>query len=269
MDWYYTRNGAQAGPVSEEEVQRLAAEGVITPDSLVWQAGMSEWRPYREVMGGAASPVGAASVGTFTEHAHAPGAHAPGSFCTECGRSFPAEDLMQYGQSRVCADCKDRFLQRVREGVPVSMAPVRYAGFWIRFVAICIDGLILGAANLLVNLVVGLVAGNPLEVSRPLGIGSHFYATLGITYLVNAAIGIGYQVYFLTRHAATPGKMALGLKVITTNGAPISTGLATGRYFCYILDSLILFIGYIIAAFDSQKRALHDHICNTRVIYAP
>jgi uncharacterized RDD family membrane protein YckC len=31
---------------------------------------------------------------------------------------------------------------------------------------------------------------------------------------------------------------------------------------------LALLIGYIIAGFDSQKRALHDMICDTRVIRA-
>ena len=30
---------------------------------------------------------------------------------------------------------------------------------------------------------------------------------------------------------------------------------------------MICYIGYILAAFDDQKRSLHDHICNTRVIY--
>jgi hypothetical protein len=30
---------------------------------------------------------------------------------------------------------------------------------------------------------------------------------------------------------------------------------------------MVCYIGYIIAAFDGQKRALHDHMCDTRVIY--
>jgi uncharacterized RDD family membrane protein YckC len=48
--------------------------------------------------------------------------------------------------------------------------------------------------------------------------------------------------------------------------APITAGRAAGRYFAKMISSMILMIGYIIAGFDSQKRALHDIICDTRVI---
>ena len=61
--------------------------------------------------------------------------------------------------------------------------------------------------------------------------------------------------------------MALGLKVIRADGGPISVGLAVGRYFAKILSALTLWIGFIIAGFDREKRTLHDHICGTRVIY--
>ena len=37
--------------------------------------------------------------------------------------------------------------------------------------------------------------------------------------------------------------------------------------FAELLSGMICDIGYLIVAFDSQKRGLHDHICNTRVIY--
>jgi uncharacterized RDD family membrane protein YckC len=62
--------------------------------------------------------------------------------------------------------------------------------------------------------------------------------------------------------------MALNLKVIrASDGQNPSVGMAIGRYFAYWLDAITLTIGYIIAAFDSEKRALHDYICGTRVIY--
>ena len=41
---------------------------------------------------------------------------------------------------------------------------------------------------------------------------------------------------------------------------------AIGRYFAAMLSSLILCIGYLLIAFDAEKRALHDMICDTRVI---
>ncbi len=57
-----------------------------------------------------------------------------------------------------------------------------------------------------------------------------------------------------------------GLKVIRSDGSPISYWRAFGRYLGTQLSSLTLMIGYIIAAFDDEKRALHDHICDTRVV---
>jgi len=46
----------------------------------------------------------------------------------------------------------------------------------------------------------------------------------------------------------------------------VSYGRAAGRYFAKMLSGIIMGIGYIMAGFDSQKRALHDMICDTRVI---
>jgi uncharacterized RDD family membrane protein YckC len=60
--------------------------------------------------------------------------------------------------------------------------------------------------------------------------------------------------------------MALGLKIVTVSGERMSVARTIGRYFAHSLSGLILYIGYIMAAFDDQKRALHDHICSTRVI---
>jgi uncharacterized RDD family membrane protein YckC len=80
------------------------------------------------------------------------------------------------------------------------------------------------------------------------------------------AVGCSYETFFMAKMAATPGKMAVGLKVIRPDGSPVSVGRAAGRYFAKILSTIILLIGYIMAGFDSQKRALHDMICDTRVI---
>ena len=68
------------------------------------------------------------------------------------------------------------------------------------------------------------------------------------------------------KHGATPGKMACGLKVVSPDGGPVSYGKACGRFFAEMLSGLTLGIGYIMVAFDDEKRALHDRICNTRVI---
>jgi uncharacterized RDD family membrane protein YckC len=79
---------------------------------------------------------------------------------------------------------------------------------------------------------------------------------------------ISYEIFFLGKYGATPGKMACKIRVVTGEGDSITYGRAAGRAFAERLSGLICYIGYLMVAFDSsQKRALHDRICNTRVIY--
>jgi uncharacterized RDD family membrane protein YckC len=85
--------------------------------------------------------------------------------------------------------------------------------------------------------------------------------------LVVFAINGVYSIFFVGKYGATPGKMVCGLRVVASDGGTLSYGRATGRFFAELLSGLVCYIGYIIAGFDSQKRALHDHICNTRVVY--
>jgi uncharacterized RDD family membrane protein YckC len=85
-------------------------------------------------------------------------------------------------------------------------------------------------------------------------------------YLFGLSLGCLYEAWFLVNKGATPGKAALSLKVIRADGSRLSWGVAIGRHFAKYLSGLILAIGYIMAAFDTDKRGLHDMICSTRVI---
>ena len=149
--------------------------------------------------------------------------------------------------------------------------PVRYGGFWLRFVARILDSIIVGIASAIIRIPLalpfltgGLRVGEN-ESGLPVALPAIF-AIAGLGFLIQLALGLGYEMYFLSTRGATPGKMALGLKVVRNDGGPISLGLAAGRYFATFLSSLTLLIGYIIAAFDDQKRSLHDRICGTLVI---
>ena len=76
-----------------------------------------------------------------------------------------------------------------------------------------------------------------------------------------------YYIFFTGYNGQTPGKMALRIQVVRTDGTPMTYGRAflrevVGKF----LSALILGIGYIMAAFDADKRALHDRICDTRVV---
>jgi uncharacterized RDD family membrane protein YckC len=168
-------------------------------------------------------------------------------------------------------------------GVVRGMAPAaaavagrHFGGFWIRFVAKFIDGIILGVFSLILFIPVLLMFGGAVSTvglgRRGFGDGAMFgpamVGAFGISRLVLLAVSTFYEVYFLSAHGATPGKMAMGLKVIRADGGPISPMLALARHFAEWVSAIIFMIGYIMAAFDPEKRALHDRICETRVIHS-
>ena len=85
--------------------------------------------------------------------------------------------------------------------------------------------------------------------------------------MVFLLVKLGYEIFFLGKYGATPGKMVCKLRVVTAEGGRFGYGRAAGRALAEILRGMICYIGYIMVGFDSQKRGLHDHICNTRVVY--
>ncbi|MBI2435560.1 MAG: RDD family protein [Candidatus Hydrogenedentes bacterium] len=260
MDWYYALGQEQTGPVSEGEFEGLVQSGVITPQTLVWHAGMADWKPYAQVAAGrtgataspAASPrasEAAAVVSTAGEVQWA---------CAQCGRVFPQREMLEYEGNHVCAACKPTFFQRVREGVSLRF---ENAGFWIRFLAYFVDMIILWIFQ----------AATYLLVMLPVGILSRDNEVVGIVaYLMvsffNLCVVVLYETWFVGRFAATPGKMALGLRVVRADGSRLSYLRALGRYGAKIISGMVFCIGYLMVAFTEEKRGLHDLICDTRVI---
>jgi uncharacterized RDD family membrane protein YckC len=89
---------------------------------------------------------------------------------------------------------------------------------------------------------------------------------VAVSTLISVVISSLYEGLFVAHFAATPGKMALGLKVVRPDGRLVGVGRAFGRYFAKMLSAIMLWIGFIMVAFDSDKRGLHDMICDTRVV---
>jgi len=194
-------------------------------------------------------------------------------FCAECGRPTLPDELARFGDLMICPVCKDSYAQKLREGVipAARQVPRQFAGFWVRFVAILIDGIILAVVGWVVQFALlgsvfrpGRIFGPDMNPS-PEAISAAM-SLFGLAALINMAIACTYEGFFVGRFGATPGKMALSLKVVRPNGAPVSYGRAVARYFAKWISYITLLIGYIMAGFDSEKRALHDMICDTRVI---
>lgn len=261
MNWFYAQDGQQAGPVEDGELDRLVQTGTINTTTLVWHSGMTSWQPYIQARSVApAAYAGAGGAAAVSAYANAP-APAPGQLrCSECTRVFPADEVVQIEGLNVCADCKPIVLQKLREGVRPMGAGFDYAGFWIRVGATVIDSIILGIVGAVVGFIVGAVfSGAMRNPNSQLGV---VLAINGLTFLIRAV----YETFFVANYAATPGKMACGLQVLRADGSRLTFGRALGRFFAKILSGIILGIGFIMAAFDPEKRALHDQICDTRVV---
>lgn len=156
----------------------------------------------------------------------------------------------------------------------LNAAPnVRYGGFWIRVVAAIIDACIVSAASAVVQAPFGMAmggmaipfAGRPDPEQFATAFPAMF-AMIGFAWALGLAVDAAYHIYFVAARGATLGKMVLGMKVVRVDGQPITAALAAGRWFASWVSALTLCIGYIIAGFDRQKRTLHDHICDTRVV---
>jgi uncharacterized RDD family membrane protein YckC len=196
------------------------------------------------------------------------------AFCSECGRPATPDEMVRFGDRLICPNCKNAYAQKLREGVATA-GFVRYGGFWLRFVAVMIDGIIMAVPIGILQAVLFGGMGmsfarnapgpnaSPDEVLRFMG---PMFATIGISVFVAMILACVYETFFLVQFAATPGKMAVGVKVLRPDGSKLSVGRAIGRHFAKLLSGMILYIGYIMAGFDAQKRALHDMICDTRVI---
>jgi uncharacterized RDD family membrane protein YckC len=148
----------------------------------------------------------------------------------------------------------------------------QYAGFWRRFVAMIIDGLIFSPLFVIFFALSGLGGGLLGAIAG----GDHDPSGFGAAMLA-LGIGVGVLVLFLgswlyhtmmeaSRHQATLGKMVLGIKVTDLKGNRISFARANGRFFGKCVSGAIMNIGYLMAAFTEKKQALHDMLAGCLVI---
>lgn len=298
--WYYVDPQHQRqGPVTAEAIAQLYRSGVLTRASLAWREGMSQWTP----MGELATELGIADPASVSSPAAPPMPPAPLAVETETpaerpltGRAVftasepaytqytpphasqseavaaaamaarPVASAIDVGASASSPYAAPRADIGGYASTPVHEGHVVYAGFWKRVAASIIDAFAIGIP-------VGIVAA---IVGGLLGFGSSFASGLsGAADVFNP--GETITSYLLTALAfawfhstagltATPGKLAIGIKVVRTDGERISFLRGFGRYWATFLSLLIVGIGFLMAAFTSRKQALHDLVCDTLVV---
>jgi uncharacterized RDD family membrane protein YckC len=134
-------------------------------------------------------------------------------------------------------------------------------GFGLRLTALIIDGVLVGILTFTLGFVVGLL----IMLSKVYGEGQ-FYPTERLIVVSGILISFFYFAAFWAKSGQTPGKSILGIKVISTDGSQLGWGKAFLRYVGYIINVIVLSIGFVWIAFDKKRQGWHDKIANTYVI---
>ncbi len=208
--------------------------------------------------------------------------------CPYCGQHIAATPP-DIGMEARCPNCSRTIAvpdPAAGSAMHVESTPAKYkmnentithAGFWRRFAAYFLDTLIL---NFVMNNVYWFFI-HQLEMAIKLRQTGSNYGGRGMDSAYELANKWGYYalmpfgimaawVYFAGMESsplqATVGKLACGIKVTGETGGRASFAQVTGRHFGKILSSLILGIGFIMAATSRTKQALHDSMAGTYVI---
>jgi len=224
----------------------------------------------------------------------------PGSsFCFSCGNSLQpgsstfskAPDQANVGQSALaCPRCQER--NEISStycyscGLPLdnatpqqsfaNMLPAfalgRPGGFWIRLLAYVIDSILL---VIVFSIAWPLISGEsivaywfPPEAADAALFSFEFWVASDSPFadLFSWILDTLYFTGTIAIWATTAGKKPFGLYVVRSDGSKIGFGRALARNFAYYVSFFTLGVGFIMIAFRSDKRGLHDLICDTVVI---
>lgn len=234
-DWYYAdANNQRQGPLPESDLAALHTGGNLRPETLVWRQGLPAWTAWRKVMHEVV--VGVPQMPPSGEVAAQDSPYAP-----------PRAALHD-------------------DGAVVTGNVVVYAGFWKRVAASILDGFVTSFVMWMLLIPMFFVVGAGLGDLAQVNDGTNVLVT-SLYYLISIAIPLFYMAWMhSSSNQATLGKMAVGIKVVRSDGERISFLRAFGRYWGYMLSSMLLMIGLIMAAFTERKQALHDLMCDTLVV---
>jgi uncharacterized RDD family membrane protein YckC len=124
---------------------------------------------------------------------------------------------------------------------------IRRAGWWRRFFAALVDGVLLAVLNAILRVLIGDTAG------------------LGLGLLID----IAYFTYFHGSTGQTPGDIALGIKIVDLRdgtGRPIGYPRAFVRWLGSIVSAIPLFLGYFWMLWDPEKQTWHDKMAGSAVV---
>ncbi|MGJ4729126.1 RDD family protein [Luteimonas sp. SDU101] len=254
-NWYYAdADHARQGPVDAASLVRLRLQGRLGWDTLVWRDGMADWQPMRDF---------AAELAQADDRAPPLPTSPTADPVAAAGAAAAVDPASPYAPPAAAVSAS---------GAVVAGGEVVHAGFWKRFAAMVIDGLVTAVASWAIQIPLLLMAGAAGAM------GGDLFGTGGSLAIVLLSYGVGLLVpllYFAWMHSApgqaSLGKLAVGIKVCRGNGERISFARAFWRYAAYFATVVFSFgLGGLVSALTTglaeRRQALHDMICDTLVV---
>jgi len=267
------RAGKRNGPYPRAKVLAAHGAGKLQPTDLLWWQGLGSWEPVATAIAKLAAVDDAdpqaidlpeTDGGLALEPIEAPAAAPRPASATAplAPQARGAGEGMRAASGAAPAPARPR--ERDGSATPdveadetARLADAPFAGFWIRFVAVIIDGILVAIAQ---GLVVALVVAPWRGMASDAGLIGAQLLGLVIAWVYSA----GFES---SRWRATPGKRVLGLRVAGADAYErISFLRATGRFFARFLSWMLLMIGYLMQPFTARRQALHDMIAGTVVV---
>ncbi|WP_405342571.1 RDD family protein [Fibrobacter sp.] len=242
MIWYYidetvTDGERRKGPYNIDEIRDFVKDGVIKDETLVWHSGMEAWVAWKD---------------------------------TEESKEVPLSEEEQIKAAL------EAIIAEHNKGK-------RYAGFFIRAIAYVVDNVILSAIGVLILMIMNSIQAIDLNT---LGDAMNAYISTPTSeealnkvidipgvHLFLVIWGVIQAVYFVAFTAfmsATPGKMLMKIHVEAAHDEKMNVMVSSIRFIASLITQVTLMfygIGYLIVMVDPKRRALHDHIARTRVVY--
>jgi uncharacterized RDD family membrane protein YckC len=199
------------------------------------------------------------------------------AFCSNCGHSFTIAAVPSRAPiaSASVAVPVGGGVAAIPAYAEYAVPRVVYAGFWLRFLALLIDNVVLGLGLILILIPLIFLTGlhellgqfHPDEELNDAGV----FMLMGFVFLLATASLVVTWLYHALMESsewqATLGKKALGLVVTDMAGQRVSFARSTGRHFGKIITNMVpVFIGYIMAGFTAKKQALHDMLAGCLVL---
>lgn len=229
MEVWIGRNGERHGPYQEEQIRDWLRSGQVSPDDLAWYDGLADWQPLSVLF----------------------------------PQDKPAPAPSPYGPPP---------LQQQR----TNTAHFDYAGFWQRFGAWVIDLIILMIPSMIVMYTLGgleaykhLLGQMQSGADMTAALRDYAQATEGASVASLVITYLYYAFFESSKWQATPGKLALRLRVTDIQGQRITLGRAAARNIVRLsalIFGLIPVICYLAITWTQRKQGLHDLWAGTYVL---